>query len=1293
MNEILIINCLNNDEEVDLNQQCSIPDLKTTSNDYKKNISLKSIIEPILQRAYNNKKDDCKELLEKTLYTFKNLDLFKIICNQSLSSNTVGQYFEKKKESGKFDILNISISGKYKDNKKIDDTDHNTVTLFFTFKYDRKDKRGFWFQLSRIEFFDLEPFDSISNNLFKEIKFIKQTEKNDSILRILDKLRPILQNKDLNDENIQFDKYLNFLYLFLHDNDRSEKEISKKIFNLDINIFDEKKEIKSGPNLLDEPNYELKLPEWYNLVLISKNELEIKEKINPNIYGPDWDEDDSRKIFIIINEEFNIKNTLHLWQEKINNHKNKKNELTNKNLELTKKIEIQEKENEKLSQKADLELEKKDLYLRSLKEKISINKSKIEELNEFKAPLNAKDVKKNKRKKLIEIENIKKDNKDLQIKINNIQDECQKIKDQLNHKLNQNNEIIEEANRKKQEIEADIEKEEDQINTIEKLSKKQKEWWDFYKKEKYYFYSIELKEDLRKENNNTPKELKLENLSSWSSHYEKDFLYCSLYNHGLYLKMKRYFYAILNAKKGYVRNPYMIKSLIHPGSIKNKKEIDISIENKWKLNQEQINAVKGIISTDDTYYLQGPPGTGKTQTICAVVDYYIKNNNNVLITSSTHEAIINCLERYDETNKNNPNIIIYKKSKNDDNNKYSLDNLYTNFTEKIKNNLFNLTNEKGKELVDKATFQNIMKYLENNIHIQKDEIYFHEWSKIYNEDIINKYIDSQQTIEDTIYNAERYISKISEYEDEDIDINYKISGVNIQKNYWILERPTNKKELLNNWDILLNKEEKEKYQDLIINILEKEKIIFLSENDLYDYLLQKTKQKSKNEIDELAKNYFKNQQENLNNEYQNECKNEFIDYVNSRSLINLLGFTTTANTKITIGEEERDIWFEYPIDITIMDQVSKTCTPEIISRMIISHKFIMCGDYKQLQPISDFEKDKEVLKELYHNQIDIRGLLTMFQMEESNSDEENEKQFSDIVDGLFSNPIFKNKIKQIQTRHSSYGEKIYSFLKIQYRFNKSINDLVNNFYDSVEKLEVGREQKEFEKISFLKNDEKIYLIDTSKIPDSYKRIINEEIKYSETDAFDQTELVTNVPKFDEYKNDKLNRGLLNQYNAIITTKIIENLLEENDAKKLIGKIGIIWLTSKQKSITRHLVLSNKRFKDLKIKVDTIDNFQGREKEIIIVDFVRAKYKLQNKNINIQKKSARNLDFLIEEERINVAASRTKNILFLVGAFEYYLEEKEKFRGKELLIKYINMIKQGLIGSKEIEGEEIYEKNW
>ena len=58
-----------------------------------------------------------------------------------------------------------------------------------------------------------------------------------------------------------------------------------------------------------------------------------------------------------------------------------------------------------------------------------------------------------------------------------------------------------------------------------------------------------------------------------------------------------------------------------------------------------------------------------------------------------------------------------------------------------------------------------------------------------------------------------------------------------------------------------------------------------------------------------------------------------------------------------------------------------------------------------------------------------------------------------------------------------------------------------------------------------------------------------------------------------------------------------------------------------------------------IEINTVDAFQGREKDIIIISCVRSNNSSQLKG---------SLGFLVDKRRMNVAITRPRHFLFVVG---------------------------------------------
>ncbi|RAP47214.1 MAG: hypothetical protein BZ135_02560 [Methanosphaera sp. rholeuAM6] len=69
-----------------------------------------------------------------------------------------------------------------------------------------------------------------------------------------------------------------------------------------------------------------------------------------------------------------------------------------------------------------------------------------------------------------------------------------------------------------------------------------------------------------------------------------------------------------------------------------------------KLNENQAIAVEKALQTDKFHIIQGPPGTGKTHTIIEIIKQLYKQNKRILITTHTHIALDNIIERLDSIN-------------------------------------------------------------------------------------------------------------------------------------------------------------------------------------------------------------------------------------------------------------------------------------------------------------------------------------------------------------------------------------------------------------------------------------------------------------------------------------------------------------------------------------------------------------------------------------------------------------------------------------------------------------------
>ncbi|KAI5963242.1 uncharacterized protein KGF55_003034 [Candida pseudojiufengensis] len=193
------------------------------------------------------------------------------------------------------------------------------------------------------------------------------------------------------------------------------------------------------------------------------------------------------------------------------------------------------------------------------------------------------------------------------------------------------------------------------------------------------------------------------------------------------------------------------------------------------------------------------------------------------------------------------------------------------------------------------------------------------------------------------------------------------------------------------------------------------------------------------------------------------------------------------------------------------------------------------------------------------------------------------------------------------------GEKIKNLLNIQYRMNNSIMK-----FPSMQLYE-----------NKLISDESVKNITISDLPN--------------VESSDETNLKciwydTQGGDFPEQKLDSIGDSKYNEMEILIVKAHVNKLLELGVEPK---DIGIIAPYSAQVQILKKQINSNN------IEISTVDGFQGREKEIIILTLVRSN-------------DAKEIGFLNEERRLNVAITRAKRQLCVIGDLQLMNDSGFKF---------------------------------
>ncbi|MFL0072645.1 AAA domain-containing protein [Tenacibaculum maritimum] len=311
---------------------------------------------------------------------------------------------------------------------------------------------------------------------------------------------------------------------------------------------------------------------------------------------------------------------------------------------------------------------------------------------------------------------------------------------------------------------------------------------------------------------------------------------------------------------------------------------------------------------------------------------------------------------------------------------------------------------------------------------------------------------------------------------------------------------------------------------------------------------------------------------------------------------------------------------DFKFDYVIMDEASKASPAETLVPINMARNIILIGDHKQLPPVITRE---EAVKTKIKNKLEDNGL-------------DFEKEFGESM--------FERLTTAFETNNNLLS--YIKMLDIQYRMPRQIGKLISShFYNGklknpdvrLESL-VNYDSDKFHELSLKNSEIKIHDDYTDKaitVPNSIVLVSSS----SKDHPYD------NDNKYDR-KND-CNVGVIQE-----TLKQLNYLYNNNLEKEEPFTIGIIAGYRGQVNLLRDRIKLNqyKNFTVQKgnktsslIEINTVDKFQGAERDIIIYDIVRS------------SKGKSNIGFLDDYRRINVAFSRVKRLLVIVGDSEYILK--------------------------------------
>lgn len=336
--------------------------------------------------------------------------------------------------------------------------------------------------------------------------------------------------------------------------------------------------------------------------------------------------------------------------------------------------------------------------------------------------------------------------------------------------------------------------------------------------------------------------------------------------------------------------------------------------------------------------------------------------------------------------------------------------------------------------------------------------------------------------------------------------------------------------------------------------------------------------------------------------------------------VNVFGITCTSRDRFTptqltelgnYGIDSVDIRTQ-DIDVVIVDEVSKSAFLDLLIPILYGKTVVLVGDHRQLPPMYDLR---------HMNKEDFEGLD-----EEIISKERNEKYTK-----MYEECYFK-------TLYEKIPEDFRVMLNMQYRCHSHIMQVFNHFYGGDKNgLQVGRKQQDAEKEHGL-----TVKINGETIIEPRYHVYFVDCPDKESSASEDSTSKVNV------QEAEVAMRLLRSLNEA-SEQLIKSGKCRIDKNKRIDErpsVGVICTYGDQaKSIMRKR--KGQRFggfsekQDERLVISTVDDFQGDERDIIILSMVRNPV------------SARyNAEFIKKFERINVALSRARKLLIVIGARKF-----------------------------------------
>lgn len=328
---------------------------------------------------------------------------------------------------------------------------------------------------------------------------------------------------------------------------------------------------------------------------------------------------------------------------------------------------------------------------------------------------------------------------------------------------------------------------------------------------------------------------------------------------------------------------------------------------------------------------------------------------------------------------------------------------------------------------------------------------------------------------------------------------------------------------------------------------------------------------------------------------------------------NVIGTTCVASAN-------KEFMDNYPtFDVVIIDEVSKATPPELLLPMLKGKKIVLVGDHHQLPPLIGDDTFEETLEEV---------------MKESNTFEEKRE-----LEKLLEESLFERLYKNLPNSNKK-------MLGIQYRMHEKIMQTITPFYNTGnESLHCGLTNSDEVR------DHKL----NGELIQRHEHLLWFDLP-NESPYFEER-MKEGSSLFNPSELDMIRKLLLDLNSA--TKQAKENgLMEQEECKS----VGVISFYREQVNRVNRLI-EELHLPHLHIRTGSVDKFQGMEMDVILLSMVRNN---DNKHGDI--------GFAKDYRRLNVALSRARELLALIGSSDMFTKRPKKEATREMYTNLFNIVK-------------------